>query len=243
MWNAILYENGQFKGYTQEHGVAVGICVAIAFALFILAKYRFTEEQSRNAITILLGIGLVLQVSKPILTGMAGSFDAREDLPFHLCNAMIILMPFIMYYKWRKFWGIAFFWVIGGTLQALFTPSLTESFPHHEFFRYWTVHAFLPFAGVFALQIYGWRITWKDMVNSMIGLNIFALLVTPINLYLGSNYLFLMAKPAVKTIYDYLGPWPYYILSIEVAMIFLFSLILGIFNLDRLKAIKLKKAS
>lgn len=76
----------------------------------------------------------------------------------------------------------------------------------------------------------------------MIGLNIFALLVTPINLYLGSNYLFLMAKPAVKTIYDYLGPWPYYILSIEVAMIGVFGLILIVFNADKLAA-KLRRTN
>ena len=233
-WSAILYENGQFKSYTQEHGIAVAVCVAIALTLVLLAKYRFTQAQSRNAITIILGIGLLLQITKPFITLAAGSFDVREDLPFHLCNAMIILMPFIMYYKWRKFWGIAFFWVIAGTLQALFTPSLEESFPHHEFFRYWAVHAFLPFAGIFAIQIYGWRITWKDMVNSMIGLNIFALLVTPINLFLGSNYLFLMAKPQVKTIFDLLGPWPYYILSLEVLMVFVFSALVVLFNADKL---------
>lgn len=233
-WNSILYENGQFKGYTSEHALAVAVCVSIAISLVLLAKYRFNEKQSRAAITGLLTIGLVLQLSKPILTALAGSFDVREDLPFHLCNAMIVLMPFIMYYQWRTFWGIAFFWVIAGTLQALFTPSLTESFPHHEFFRYWTVHAFLPFAGLFAIQIYGWRITWKDMVNSMIGLNIFALLVTPINLYLGSNYLFLMAKPQVKTIFDLLGPWPYYILSLEVLMVVVFSTLVLIFNADKL---------
>lgn len=242
MLHSFLYENGQFKGYTPEHYIAIAVCAAIALTLVILAKYRFNEKQSKNAIAGLLGFGLLLQISKPLLTMGTGSFDAREDLPFHLCNAMICLMPFIMYYKWRKFWGIAFFWVIGGTLQALFTPSLTESFPHHEFFRYWTVHAFLPFAGIFALQIYDWRITRKDMFNSMIGLNIFALLVTPINMYLGSNYLFLMAKPKVHTIYDYLGPWPYYILSIEVAMIGVFGVILLVFNADKLAA-KFRKSN
>lgn len=122
MWSSILYENGQFKGYTSEHYTAVAVCISIALMLVILAKYRLSENQSRNAITALLGIGLILQISKPLLTGMAGSFDAREDLPFHLCNAMIILMPFIMYYKWRKFWGIAFFWVIGGTCRLCSRP-------------------------------------------------------------------------------------------------------------------------
>jgi len=41
-------------------------------------------------------------------------------------------------------------------------------------------------------------------------------LVYGINLLVGGNYMFLMHKPPTASLLDVLGPWPWYILSLEV---------------------------
>ncbi|HMQ08958.1 MAG TPA: TIGR02206 family membrane protein [Saprospiraceae bacterium] len=232
MWKSIIYDNGQFENYSSEHFIALIICAVVTFLLFFKVRTQWNEEKARWVIVVLLSTGMCLQLLKPVIRTYMGTFDPTDDFPFHLCNVMAVFMPFIMYFKWRTFWGIAFFWVIAGTFQALFTPTLTESFPHYEYFRYWLVHASLPVAAVFAILIYKWSITWRDMVHSMIALNVFALLVTPINLMLNGNYLYLRSKPPGDTLYNFLGPWPYYILSLEVVMFLLFGLLLLIFNPD-----------
>jgi len=43
------------------------------------------------------------------------------------------------------------------------------------------------------------------------------------NLIFGSNYMYLNAKPPGTTLYSILGPWPWYILSLEGVILVLFS--------------------
>ena len=234
MWESLWVDNHGFERYSLEHIIALVVCSLSILCIFWLGKYKLNEDRSRLLITVVLSIGMFLQLIKPIIRSYQGVFDPTEDFPLHLCNVMAVFMPFIMYFKWRIFWGVAFFWVIGGTTQALFTPTLTDSFPHYEYFRYWIVHAFLPASAIFAIIAYGWQINLKDMIRSMIGLNIFALLVTPINLMLDGNYLYLREKPPGDSIYNFLGPWPYYILSLEVIMVVLFGFILLLFSIDKM---------
>jgi hypothetical integral membrane protein (TIGR02206 family) len=46
-----------------------------------------------------------------------------------------------------------------------------------------------------------------------------------INAVLGSNYLFIAHKPDAQTLLDVLGPWPWYILSMEVIGLVVFVLL------------------
>jgi hypothetical integral membrane protein (TIGR02206 family) len=46
-------------------------------------------------------------------------------------------------------------------------------------------------------------------------MNLYMVVIFFINLWLGSNYLFIAHKPATASVLDMLPPWPYYILYIE----------------------------
>jgi uncharacterized membrane protein YwaF len=54
--------------------------------------------------------------------------------------------------------------------------------------------------------------------------NFYALCLGLINQALGSNYLYLCNKPAHSSLLDYLGPWPWYILSLELMALFVYML-------------------
>jgi hypothetical integral membrane protein (TIGR02206 family) len=45
--------------------------------------------------------------------------------------------------------------------------------------------------------------------------NVYMALVAPINIALGTNYMYLFEKPKEATLMDFLGPWPWYILGLE----------------------------
>lgn len=40
--------------------------------------------------------------------------------------------------------------------------------------------------------------------------------VTVLNALIGSNYMFTLRKPATASLMDVLGPWPLYLISLEV---------------------------
>jgi uncharacterized membrane protein YwaF len=53
------------------------------------------------------------------------------------------------------------------------------------------------------------------MLRTFMWLNLYLLLLIPVNLTLDANYFYLMEKPLNPSILDYFGPWPFYILVCE----------------------------
>lgn len=75
------------------------------------------------------------------------------------------------------------------------------------------------------LWIEGFKPTFKSVIKAFITLNILAGFVFITNQIIGSNYMFLSRKPSNVSIIDFLGPYPWYILSLEVVALTLFILL------------------
>lgn len=235
MDNIFLTDNGSFINYGWEHLICfTGSLAFIGYILF-KGRYQWNSSQQRFIITLICAFGAFTQLFKVFYKYFAGIFDQTNDVPLHLCNIMTLVMPFIMWYKWRGIWAITFFWIIAGCAQSIFTPTLTESLPHYEAVRYWAVHAVIILGAFYGWYVYGYKPTIKDAVKSAIGMNLLALVLYPINVKLGSNYMYLNDKPPGKTFYDLLGPWPDYILTLEVIIVIFFSIILIPFYWHKLK--------
>ena len=41
---------------------------------------------------------------------------------------------------WQQLYELAYFWGLGGTVQAVLTPDLDTRFPSFDFFRYFIAH-------------------------------------------------------------------------------------------------------
>lgn len=233
--NSFISENGQFTNFGYEHlAVFVFIVIMIGYVLNS-GKNHWTQNQQRLNIFLICSFGAFMQLFKAVYKYQVGTIDYSHDLPLHLCNIMALVMPFILWYKWRMFWGITFFWIMAGCAQSLFTPTLTESLPHYEAVRYWAVHAVIVLGALYGWYVYGWQITWLDAIRSIVGINLLAAMLYPINIALGANYMYLNGKPPGKTFYDLLGPWPDYILSLELAVIVFFSILLIPFYWQKIK--------
>ena len=132
-------------------------------------------------------------------------------------------MLFALLTKSRILWAVIYFWIMSGTFQALFTPTLLQSFPNYEFWRYWLVHGGLVICAIYPLFNLNWTLDWKDVVKSMLALNVLAFVMYHLNSFLGSNYMYLNKNPGGDTLYAILGEWPIYILQLEGIMVVLFS--------------------
>ena len=143
----------------------------------------------------------------------------------HLCNISPLFMFFAYYFNNRRAWSIFFLWIMAGTFQSLLTPTLTESFPHYEWWRYWIIHVWLVTGSFYGIFVLGYRLKFADMFYSLFFLNILAFTVYFINIKIGANYMYMVAKPEGKTMYNLLGDWPFYILQLEFVALLLFSVI------------------
>lgn len=224
--SAFYTDTISFSNYSLEHFFSV-LVVAIFGVWFLRrGKYVWNEKQKwRNAI-IFGAILYAIQLFKTFIRLYLGNFDITEDLPLQLCNILPLLVMIGLHYKSRLLLSVTFFWILAGTAQANITPTLLNTFPHYEAIRYWLIHMGLPILAIYMFYVLGYRFKLKDAVRSALALNVVAAIIYPINHLLSSNYLYLNAKPPGTTIYNLLGPWPWYIMNLEFLMLVLFSAVL-----------------
>ena len=152
-----------------------------------------------------------------------GTWSLQESLPLHLCDlAMIVTLVALAQASREKDaspatstgYELAFYWSLGGTVQALITPYLTLEFPNPRFFTYFVGHGTIA-VSVAALTIgAGMRLRNGSALRAWLITNAAAAPVLLTNYVVGSNYMFLCGSPPMATIVDYLGewPWPYLLL-------------------------------
>ena len=226
MFEAIFTDNFAFQRHSTEHYVALLLTFVFGGLLLHYGRNKWSEEQRLRYIFYFSLFILFFQAFKTVTQVSLGVFNPEKDIPLHLCNFMPYLMPIIFYKRSRQAWAILFFWIVAGTFQAIFTPTQDHAFPHYDSWRYWFAHSGLVVMALYGAIALRWTITWKDALYSAIAMNLLALVVYPINLYFNSNYMYLLAKPPGKTMYDLLADWPHYILCLEGVIVILFGILL-----------------
>jgi len=215
-----------FQAYSSEHFWGVFVVSLFGVWFLYMGKYKWNKEQQWKYAKIFTIVLIFTQLFKTLFRIYLGNMDPATDLPLQLCNILPFIMLFALLRKSKMLLSIIFFWILAGTAQANVTPTLENSLPHYEAIRYWMIHVGLPILAVYSFYVLGFRYTFRDVVRSALGLNVVAAIIYPINYFLDANYLYLNAKPPPGTIYDLLGPWPWYIMSLEGVMLILFSIVL-----------------
>jgi hypothetical integral membrane protein (TIGR02206 family) len=113
-------------------------------------------------------------------------------------------------YEFSYFLGIA------GATQALLTPDAgIYGFPHFRFLQSIISHGSIVTAAIYMTAVEGYRPYWRSLLRVAIWGNVYMGIIGLVNWVLGSNYLFIAHKPETASLIDVLGPWPWYILSLE----------------------------
>ncbi len=145
-----------------------------------------------------------------------GKWTLQTMLPLHLCSVLVWVGAWMLVTKSYKIYEFMYFMGIAGALQALATPDLgMYGFPHFRFFQTFISHGLIVTSAVYMTIVEGFRPTWKSIGRVFVWMNLYALVVYFINVYLGSNYLMINHKPETASLLDLLPPWPIYILYME----------------------------
>lgn len=147
-------------------------------------------------------------------------WSAAYSLPLHLCDVAVILAGIMLLSKSKILFEITYFWGMGGSIQALLTPDLAYPFPHFMFFFFFVYHGAIITAILFKIFSENYTVLFKSIFRVFAFTNAYALAIAGVNLFTHGNYLFICRKPLNASLIDYLGPWPWYIISLEaVAML------------------------
>ncbi len=146
-----------------------------------------------------------------------GNWDIRFMLPLHLCSLLVIISIILLLNKNHLLYEYVYFLGLAGTTQALLTPDLHRfPFPHLVFFLFFIAHGGIVITAIYMTAVESYRPTWASFKRVFISINLYLVCLFLINWLIGSNYMYIMHKPYGESLLDYLGPWPWYILSGEV---------------------------
>ena len=137
-----------------------------------------------------------------------------EALPLHLCNAAAFLVAYVLARRSYSAFEIAYFWALTGTVQAILTPDLPSGYPSLPYLTFFLSHGLVIMGVFYAIVVYGFRPTLSSVGKAIVVTLAYAALIAPVNVLLGTNYLYLRHKPAGASLIDYLGPWPWYIAAL-----------------------------
>ncbi|MFQ5771825.1 MAG: TIGR02206 family membrane protein, partial [bacterium] len=83
-----------------------------------------------------------------------------------------------------------------------------------DFLIYFTMHGLIIISAIYATVLFKLRPTLKSIWRTFLTTLLYTLVIIPVNLLLNANFLYIFHKPNNPSLLDYLGPWPWYVLSL-----------------------------
>lgn len=214
-WISADYQGGAFVLLGPSH-LSVLLCLAIVIGYFAWQRNSMSplaRKRWRYGMAILL---LLNDAARHWWYWYNGLWSLQLMLPLHLCSLMAYTAYMLITLDYRVY-EIMYFAGIGGAAQAFITPTLGQyGFPHFHYWQYFLWHALIILGAVYMTLVEGYRPTLLSLGKTAIALNVALIIVGIANVFLGSNYMFLAYKPPEGSMFDYLGPWPWYIVAMEV---------------------------
>lgn len=225
--------------FQQFDPVHLWTLLLIALISIGCAFLGYRKTNNVNTVIFPWGLALFLIGNEIYIHAAAISFGEWRvswALPLHLCDLSLLAVMVALIWKNQIAWELAFYWGLGGSIPAMITPDIPLAFPHFYFVTFFIHHGGIIF-GVLYLAFSGkYPLPFSSIKRVWIITHVYVLFIAIFNFTMKTNYLFLCSKPSQPSLIDYLGPWPLYILGLEV--IFTFSLFFLYWVFHRVKSKK-----
>lgn len=212
-----------FASFSQTHIATLIFSLGLLILLIVVGR-NLTRQQNLligRCLSVFLSLTVILFIVFHI---QFERFDIAVDLPLSICNLFAFTAPLLFWNPNPKRMEVVYFAVMSGTFQAIITPDLYVGFPTYGFFKYWISHVGLVIIVIHYLLSFQLRPRAKGIFITFVWLNLYLMIIVPINLLLDANYFYLMEKPINPSILDLFGPWPTYLLVSEVLAMAFFAL-------------------
>ncbi len=218
--------NHQFVMFSTVHLTALLLIAFIVVILFWQRK-KFQENGARlNTIERVFALSLfAMDIGYHIWLITADRWRLEDSLPLELCSISLFVSIVLLWTGNRFAIDFVIFAGIGGALQALATPVLDMNFPHFRFFHFFYTHAGIIVTGLYFVWVKGCEPTFKGILKTMLIINALLPIIVAVNWLVGGNYMFLRMKPQNGSLLDFLGPYPWYIISLEAVAFVIFTII------------------
>lgn len=177
-------------------------------------------------------VKIVSQLFALILVGSYFAHDVRlwhdEELtlvrllPMQLCDWALFATVAALLTRGERWFELAYFWGLGGTLQAIITPNLSSGFPSAIFLIFFLIHCGIVAALIFLLCATPLRPHPVSLLRVVLWSEFYLACALLVNYLAGANFGFLSHKPAGASILGGLSDtrWIYVLEINAIALVF-----------------------
>ena len=202
--------------FSAPHLAALVTVFLICFLLYFF-RSRLSARQRLFFRWFVAALLVANELAYHAWNAYSGLWTVQTMLPLNICSVLVFASAFMLAARSYPVYEFCYFLGIGAASQVLVNPDLGAiQFPHFLFFQTSLSHGLVVVAAVYMTAVEKFRPYPKSLLKVAVGMNAYLLLMAAVNRLLGSNYLFIAQKPGTPSLLDLLGPWPWYILGMEI---------------------------
>ncbi len=213
-----------FHPYGPAHVIVISLTIALPFLLAApvrKTKWRLLERIIIGALSVLLILNYIFYLA---LIRRSGVHSWAQMLPMQLCDWAMLVIIVAMWTGNRSWFEVAYFWGIGGTVQAVLTPNLAYGFPDFRFFSFFVSHCGIIIGIVFLMLTRKYRPYPFSIVKVFLWSELYFVVTMIVDAITGYNYGFLLHKPEAFSILSFLSDSrPLYLLQFHLLALAFFS--------------------
>src|SRR6059036_1187921 len=216
----------EFQPYGLPHLTVIFLTIVLPFALAAIVQRTRSQRLEKVIIGVLSAVLLVNYIVYLLFIRSQGLVDWWQMLPMQMCDWGMVVVIVAMWTGSQRWFEVAYFWGIGGTLQAVLTPNLRFGFPDWRFISFFTSHSGIIIGVVFLMLTRRYRPYPMSIVRVWLWSEFYFVVTLIVDELTGVNYGFLLHKPEAFSILSFLSDSrQLYLLQVHgVALLFFLAL-------------------
>jgi hypothetical integral membrane protein (TIGR02206 family) len=216
----------EFQPYGLPHLTVILLTIVLPFVLATFVWRTKSPRVERTIVGVLSAVLVLNYVAYLIFIRSRGTVTWQEMLPMQLCDWGMVVVIVAMITGNQRWFEVAYFWGIGGTLQAVLTPNLRFGFPDWRFISFFTSHCGIIIGVVFLMLTRRYRPYPMSIVRVFLWSEFYFVITFVTDKLTGFNYGFLLHKPEAFSVLSLLSDshWRYLLQMHGVALLFFLGL-------------------
>jgi hypothetical integral membrane protein (TIGR02206 family) len=199
-----------YIAFGVEH-IASMLIILAAWVIIPFWGSKLNQWQIQFIATILAVLTISVELFDDVYRFQDGHWLLIRDLPLHMCGFSTFLSAYALYTRSQMSFEFAFFWGIGGALQAILTPDMTRFYSPYYFYISQISHAIIILNVLWMLTVFKLKIGKYAIHRTVLLTLVLMIFVGTFNFITSSNYFFLCEKPGGASPF-LIGEWPIYII-------------------------------
>lgn len=217
-WFGLSNESFDFDMFSRSHFVVLAIFFLTIAVIYLYRKNMNGDKWRRTEIGVTISL-IFMEIMNHVWMLVNGVWKIGRSMPLELCNIGLIFCVILLLTRKKLVFELLFFISLLGATQAIITPALTYDFPHFRFFHFFYAHMVIVWVTLYFTWAKGYYPTFSSVIKLIVFINLLLPAILFVNKRAEGNYWFLRHKPETRSFLDVLGPYPWYIFSLESLLI------------------------